>query len=171
MNQILIVTIMLALVLPADLAQTRTAVGIVGTWQLVSRIDRTSRGELVPEPELGSDPVALLIYDRAGHVAAQLMRRNRDTKPPTEPQASPMARGTNNSGASGGYDAYFGTYVLDRERRTVTHTLIAALVAADVGKRLTRQFRVTEDELDIWFSTTAADGREVTRTLKWKRVG
>jgi len=60
MNQIRIVTIMLALVLPADLAcldlphgrQTRTPVEIVGTWQLVSRIDRTSRGELVPEPEL-----------------------------------------------------------------------------------------------------------------------
>ena len=50
-----------------------------GTWQLTSRIDVTASGERRPEPSLGEDPVALLIYDRSGHFAAQFMRRDRSS--------------------------------------------------------------------------------------------
>jgi len=47
-----------------------------GTWQLLSRIDVTAAGERRPEPALGEDPLAVLIYDRSGHFAAQFMRRD-----------------------------------------------------------------------------------------------
>lgn len=53
-----------------------------GTWQLLSRIDVTATGERRPEPSLGEDPVALLIYDRGGHFAAQFMRRDRSVDVP-----------------------------------------------------------------------------------------
>ena len=49
---------------------------LIGTWALVSRIDRTAGGERRVEPSLGEDPVALLYYDRAGHFAAQFMKRD-----------------------------------------------------------------------------------------------
>jgi hypothetical protein len=77
----------------------------------------------------------------------------------------------NNSAAIGGYDAYFGTFTVDTQGDTVTHTLDGALNATDVGRRLTRHFRITGDRLEIWFATTAPDGRAVTRTLTWRRVG
>ncbi|MGA7615943.1 MAG: hypothetical protein WBX15_12270 [Thermoanaerobaculia bacterium] len=36
-------------------------------WELLSRTDRNAGCDLVPEPLLGSDQVALLMYDRSRH--------------------------------------------------------------------------------------------------------
>ena len=137
-----------------------------GTWQLQSRVDVTASGERRLEPSLGEDPVALLIYDRSGHFAAQFMRRDRSAVIPDGPGGA-----KNNSRARGGYDAYFGTYTIDDERATVTQTLLAALSVENVGHVLTRAMEVRDDTLVIRLETTAADGTEVTRTLTWQRVG
>jgi hypothetical protein len=74
-----------------------------GIWQLLSRIDVITSGDQRLEPSLGEDPLALLIYDRSGHFAAQFMRRDRSADTPDGPSAA-----KNNSRAQGGYDAYFG---------------------------------------------------------------
>lgn len=137
-----------------------------GTWQLLSRIDLTPSGERRPEPSLGEDPVALLIYDRTGHFAAQFMRRDRSVEVPDGPSG-----GRNNSRAQGGYDAYFGTYRVDDGTRTVTQTLTGALSREHVGAVLTRAMDVVGDTLVITLETGAADGTLVTRTLTWRRVG
>ena len=50
---------------------------LIGTWELISRVDRTARGERRVEPGLGEDPVALLYYDSAGRLAAQIIKRQR----------------------------------------------------------------------------------------------
>jgi hypothetical protein len=137
-----------------------------GTWQLLSRIDVTASGERHREPSLGEDPVALLIYDRSGHFAAQFMRRDRSVAVPDGPGGA-----KNNSRAQGGYDAYFGTYTIDDEKATVTQTLLAALSPENVGAVLTRAMEVQDDTLVIRLETTASDGGPVTRTLTWRRVG
>jgi len=68
-----------------------------GTWQLVSRTDVNAAGGTVPEPSLGSDPVALLIYDRSGHFSAQFMKRDRSAAADESSSA-----GANNTRARGG---------------------------------------------------------------------
>jgi|EndMetStandDraft_8_1072994.scaffolds.fasta_scaffold78759_3 hypothetical protein len=137
-----------------------------GTWQLLSRIDVAASGSRRPEPSLGEDPVALLIYDRAGNFAVQFMRRDRsgDVRDGSTGAA-------NNSRAQGGYDAYFGTYRVDDESRTVTQTLVGALSREHVGAVLTRAMDVQGDRLVITLETNAADGSMVTRTLTWRRAG
>jgi hypothetical protein len=137
-----------------------------GTWELVSRVDATASGERRVEPSLGEDPFAILIYDRAGHFAAQFMKRDRATAVADAP-----AGGSNNSRAVGGYDAYFGTYTVDDARGTVTQRLIGALSSEHVGAVLTRAMTVDGDALTIQLQTTSARGETVTRTLRWKRVG
>ena len=137
-----------------------------GTWQLLSRIDVTASGERRPEPSLGEDPHALLIYDRGGNFAAQFMRRDRSVNVPDGPSGA-----RNNSRAQGGYDAYFGTYVIDDEEGTVTQRLTAALSREHVGAVLTRAMKVEGDGLIITLDTNAADGAPVTRTLTWRRIG
>ncbi|MFN7977389.1 MAG: lipocalin-like domain-containing protein [Vicinamibacterales bacterium] len=137
-----------------------------GTWQLLSRIDTTASGERRPEPSLGEDPVALLIYDRAGHFAAQFMRRDGSVDVPDGPGGA-----KNNSQARGGYDAYFGTYTVDDDAGTVTQHLVGALSRQHVGAVLTRAMRVNGDSLVITLDTSTADGVDVTRTLTWRRVG
>ena len=120
---------------------------LVGSWVLVSREDRAADGRVVPEPNLGPDTLGVIVYDRAGNVAAQLMRRSRPTGSAVAMRPTP--RGTNNSGAADGYDAYFGTYSVDLEAHTVTHHLVGALLPGDVGKSLTRHFQVSETELRL----------------------
>jgi hypothetical protein len=137
-----------------------------GTWQLLSRVDVTASGERRPEPSLGEDPHALLIYDRCGHFAAQFMRRDRSGDVPDGPSGA-----TNNSRAQGGYDAYFGTYTIDDENGTVTQRLLGALSRENVGVVLTRAMEVRADTLVIRLDTAAADGTALTRTLTWSRVG
>jgi len=133
------------------------ATSLVGTWELLSREDVTSDGQRRVEPNLGSDPVAYLIYDTTGHFAVQFMQRDRKT-----------AGITNNSGSSHGYDAYFGRYsVVDG---TVRQELVGALSPGEVGKVVTRQFQINGAELVITLQTTSSTGEPVTRTLRWKRL-
>ena len=141
------------------------SVDLPGTWLLESRIDVTRDGERHPDPLLGEDPVALLVYDRTGHFAAQFMKRDRRESVPDAP-----AGALNNTQAQGGYDAYFGTYTVDDANGTVTQRLLGSLSARNVGMVLTRAMEVRGDTLVIRLETTAADGAAVVRTLTWKRL-
>lgn len=137
-----------------------------GTWLLESRIDVTATGERRAEPSLGEDPVALLIYDRSGHFAAQFMKRDRSAV-----VSEDVIGAMNNTRAQAGYDAYFGTYTVDDAASTVTQRLLGSLSRENVGSVLTREMHVRGEELVIRLDTSAADGTAVTRTLRWRRVG
>jgi hypothetical protein len=136
-----------------------------GTWLLESRIDITANGERSPDPLLGEDPVALLIYDRSGHFSAQFMKRDRSG-------AAPQVVGTasNNTQARGGYDAYFGTYTVDDATNVVTQQLLGSLSPANIGMVITRAMEVQGDNLVIRLGTNAFDGTPVTRTLTWRKL-
>src|SRR5262245_44344199 len=136
-----------------------------GTWRLQSRVDIAVSGLPHPDPALGSDPVALLIYDRAGNFSAQFMKRDRSTVLPNGP-----ADASNNTQARGGYDAYFGTYAVDDATGVVTQRLLGALSEANVGLVLSRKMTVRNQSLVIQLDTKAWDGTPVTRTLTWVRV-
>jgi hypothetical protein len=148
--------------------QVKLSDALPGTWLLESRIDMTAAGERLPDPMLGEDPVALLIYDRSGHFAVQFMKRDRSTSVQTR---SPAVPGKNNTQSQAGYDAYFGTYSVDDANGTVTQQLMGSLSAGNVGMLLTRSMEVRGNKLVIELSTSAADGTPVTRTLTWRRLG
>ena len=150
----------------SSLDDARLSARLPGIWRLRSRIDVAADGSTRADPALGSDPVALLIYDRAGHFSAQFMKRDREALP-----ADGAARAVNNTQAQGGYDAYFGTYHVDDVAGVVTQTLLGSLSNAHVGAVLSRAMRVEGDSLVISLETMAVDGTPVTRTLTWDRVG
>lgn len=141
-----VVALILALTLEASLL----ADSIVGTWSLVSRGDRTPDGKVVPELNLGYDALGSLIYDAQGNMSLQLMKRNRVKE--------------------NGFDAYFGTYIVDSAKGTVTHHVIGGSSAEDVGTDMTRHFEITGSQLKLWFDTESQDGTKVIRTLIWKRA-
>jgi Lipocalin-like domain len=139
---------------------------LIGTWRLLSRIDRDESGAQVEEPTLGSDPLALLFFDGAGNFAAQFMKRDRRSG-----VATPAVAGQNNTTAIGGYDAYFGTYEVDEATGDVHTRLIAALSPIHVGATLMRNMKVEDGKLVIRLTTTRPDGSPVHRTLTWERTG
>lgn len=145
------------------------ATALVGSWELYFREDRTSTGELHPDPGLGAHPAGLLIYDATGHFSAQFMKRDRSEVGSTP--NGPAKAGGNNSRSVSGYDAYFGRYSVDEATGVVTQTLDGALAEENVGMIVTRRLEVTGDELSLRLPTTALDGTPVVRTLKWRRVG
>jgi hypothetical protein len=139
---------------------------LVGTWRLISRVITLEDGTPVQDPGLGKTPAGYLIYDSSGHMAAQLMRTDR---PMAIDCGAPSPAPRENSQSVNGYDAYFGTYTIDETRHTVTHHLEGALVAADVGKNLVREFRASGDKLTIIVRTSSPKEKQI-RTLIWGRV-
>jgi len=138
---------------------------MIGTWRLISRVDRAADGTTRTDPALGSDPLGILTYTR-DRFAAQFMKRDR-----TDVAAKAAAgSGQNNTSAIGGYDAYFGTYQVGDDG-LVRHRLEAALTPANVGLEVTRTLAVECDKLTIVLETATQDGEPVTRTLTWDRIG
>lgn len=137
---------------------------MLGTWRLVSRLDRAADGALRSEPMLGSDPLAMLTYTRH-HFSAQFMKRDRSAALLNVP----CGAGHNNTSAIGGYDAYFGTYQVC-DGGLVLHRLEAALTPGNVGMEVARTLVVDGDRLTITLETTSHDHEPVTRTLTWTRI-
>ena len=84
---------------------------LIGTWRLVFI---TVDGQV--DPNRGPRPTGLIYYDANGYMAAQIM--------PDRPR--PKYAGTSPTpdeakAAITGYTAYFGTYTIDEQARTVTH--------------------------------------------------
>jgi len=140
---------------------------LVGTWEVVTRIDRAQDGTEVEEPSLGTDPVALIIFDTSGRFAAQFMKRSTVAAGET---AAPGRTAPNNSRAVNGYDAYFGTYKVDDEKALVTLTLRGALARENVGMVLAREMVVEGDQLVIRVPTATPDGTPLMRTLTCERA-
>jgi catechol 1,2-dioxygenase len=154
------------LMLPA-LLSAQAPSSLVGTWALVSRVDRDAKGQLVPEPSLGTSPTGYLIYDATGHVAAQMMASVRTGSACVVTAAADA----NNPAHINGYDAYFGRYEVDAAAGIVRHHLDGALPQADVGRTLERHFQLAGDTLTITFRPGGEIHPWPARTIVWHRVG
>jgi Lipocalin-like domain len=145
---------------------------LVGGWTLASRATIGADGKVLPDPGLSSTPNGILIYDRAGHVAAQLSRPGRTVEMLADECSDALKiKGTDDTAQTMlGYDAYFGTYVVNEKEGVVTHHLDSALFPGDIGKSIRRRFTIAGDTLTIKFDTTLRDGTPVTRTLVWTRI-
>jgi Lipocalin-like domain len=145
---------------------------LVGGWSLVSRVTTGADGRVLTDPGLSATPSGILIYDRAGHVAAQLSRPGRTIATlADECREAQKVKGTDDTSQTIlGYDAYFGTYTVDEKEDTVIHHLQSALFPGDIGKSIARRFAISGDTLTIKFNTTLRDGTPVTRKLVWTRL-
>ena len=141
---------------------------LAGTWRLVSRLDKTPDGRIVPEPNLGSDPTAILFYDLYGNMSVQLMKKNRNSLNSNLIPAKESS--LTNSSSIAGYDAYFGRYEIDSLNKIITHVIEGALVSSDVGKRLKRNFEFKDDKLFLSLETTNENAGKVTRILIWEKI-
>jgi hypothetical protein len=176
----MVATAILSALLPAPMsaanADAVTPSGVVdqlvGGWSLVSRVTTSADGKLLPDAGLSATPRGVLIYDRYGHVAAQLSRPGRTVEMlGDECREAGKVKGTNDTAQTIlGYDAYFGTYTVDTNAGIVTHHLDSALFPGDVGKDIKRQFTIFGNTLTIKFHTTLRDGTPVVRTLVWTRM-
>lgn len=138
---------------------------MVGVWWLLSREDFAADGSRRVDASLGADPLGILTYT-SERFAAQFMKRDRASG-----ALGATSQARNNTGAVGGYDAYFGVYRVDPASGEVMHRLEGALTPANVGMEFSRTLRVEGDRLVIRLDTTTLEGEAITRVLTWRRIG
>ena len=120
----------------------------------------------VQRPYWGDQPLGLLVYTPDGHVSAQVYDARRSKIGVPWDLATPEAART----AFVGLATYFGTYAIDSERSTVTHTVEGAMMPDWIGAKLVRAYRfVSPSRVEL---TVVADAQvaAVGLVLTWERV-
>ena len=120
----------------------------VGAWRLAWLEEEGADGKIHR-----SDCTGLLVYTRDGHISVQVMYRNPQADRPADPQKAANAAPVQY--AQGGYEASFGTYVIDENAHTFTYHVEGALVRTLIGKDLPRAFEFTGKQLIV--KSTRAD--------------
>jgi hypothetical protein len=87
---------------------------LVGTWKLISRAVKLEDGTAVQDQGLGGAPNGYLMYDSSGHMAVQLMRADRPLA--IDCGTSSSAGSDNSPQILSGYEAFFGTYIVDENQ-------------------------------------------------------
>ncbi|KAB1158100.1 lipocalin-like domain-containing protein [Flavobacterium luteum] len=141
------------------------ATAIRGVWWLLSREDWTNDNIKKIDPTLGAEPIGILTYALT-HFAAQFMKRDRSDD--VAPQV--YHSGKNNTSATAGYDAYFGTYEVNEQTGQVAHVLIGSITPSNIGMTVLRNLRIKKNKLIIQLETTSTEGEPIIRTLVWKRI-
>jgi hypothetical protein len=106
----------------------------VGAWRLAWLEEPGADGKVHR-----ADCTGLLVYSRDGHISVQVMYR--------KPQAA--TQGGQVQYAQGGYEASFGTYMVDERTRTFTFHVDGALVRSLVGKDLKRAYEFSGKQLMV----------------------
>ena len=113
----------------------------VGAWKLVALERPGADGQISRVACCG-----MFVFSKDGHLSVQVMERE-----------TPSQTGT--AGAEqysqGGYEASYGSYVVDERNHTFTFHVDGALVRTLIGKDLPRRYEFTGDKLIV--ESTRAD--------------
>jgi hypothetical protein len=132
---------------------------IVGTWRLVS-YETNELGGRRGKPY--GDAVGRLEYDDHGNMAGQVMRPDRAKVELGEGGAQQVRA------AYLGYIAYFGTYEVADDGKSVVHRVEGSLNPGWIGGNQVRQMRFDGDRLIL--SADVRKGEQVvTHELTWEK--
>jgi lipocalin-like protein len=137
---------------------------LVGHWRLVS-CEAVTDGRV--EHPYGQDAVGQIAYDSAGHVAVQIMRRDRKQFASGD---IGVATPDELSAAFVGYVAYFGSYSVDESAGVVTHHLDASWFPNWVGSEQRRFFALEGDRLTLTTPPIQSQGGKSVFRLVWQRL-
>jgi hypothetical protein len=137
-------------------AQGAIEAEFVGTWELRAVTMQTEDGR--ESPVWGEHPIGRLVYDSQGHMFALLMPAERNQ---ADGRTIPDALLREAAG-------YYGSYVVDKLRRVVTHRVIAS-VRTNESKAIERAYSLDGDHLTLTARATR-DGVPVAYVLTWERL-
>ena len=137
---------------------------LVGTWRLLDVVAVREDGTTVTS-KWGPHPRGYIVYDRSGHMAAQI---SGDPRPKFGVRDNPTAE--EGRAAYKSYLAYAGTYSFDPTRSVVTHQIEMSLDPSDVGKDLQREARLEGNHVVLLAQPYTLGGEQVRNRLTWERV-
>jgi hypothetical protein len=138
-------------------------VNLVGTWKLLSAIDRTPKVNTVYP--FGENPFGRLMYDNNGNMSVFIMRTGR-------------SKFASDDGMSGTTQekkeafeesrAYCGTYEIDEDKGTVIHHIEGATFPNWEGTDQLRFFKLSGNQLTLNTPTLSIRGKELIVSLIWE---
>ena len=108
---------------------------LVGAWKLVELDQPGPDGKLHVVDSSG-----MFVFTRDGHLSVQVMAR--------EPKEQAMPAGAEQY-STGGYEASYGSYVVNESAQTFTFHVEGALVRNLVGKDLPRAYQLSGNRLIV----------------------
>ena len=132
---------------------------LIGSWRLVSYETTDASGR---KGRPYGEAVGRISYDANGNMTGQVMRPDRAEVGTGEGHLQ-QARA-----AYLGYIAYFGTYEIASDGRSVVHHVQGSLNPAWVGGDQVRQMRFEGERL-ILSTATRKNGMTLTHELTWER--
>lgn len=140
------------------------AARFVGTWRLVSIEEPRPNGEITTST--GRYPVGLLIYDGTGHMAVQIVFRER----PNFSSGGRQGTLEEIKAAFEGYAAYFGRYEVDGKDATVTHHVEGSPVPNNIGTVVKRAFEFSGNRLILTPPRSRLTSQQGETRLIWELV-
>ncbi len=137
---------------------------LVGSWKLISFHIQDSSGQKAYP--FGKNARGRLIYEPDGRMAVQLMDPNRPCFKSGDPLVTSEAEVR---AAFGGYTAYYGTYSVNPEERTIVHHIEACILPNWVGTDQLRHFESNGRYLTLK-GTLLLGGAQGTVSLVWERL-
>jgi hypothetical protein len=143
--------------------------GLTGAWRLVSVDTVRPTGEVI-HPFYGEHPQGLIVYDRSGWMAVQIV----SDPPPSVPKGASRdefrnAPAAEKAIAADGYYAYFGPFTVDERASTVTHHLRESLYPGERGVDFVRHYTIAGDLLTL-VAKVHEMGEDHERRLVWRRL-
>ncbi len=136
----------------------------VGTWRLVSAVQRLADGTTRSNPIYGRGGVGYLIYTAEGRVSAMVMDPDRPRwKSPAAPTEQELRS------AHRGLTAYCGTYEVDAEQGIVTHRVEIDKVPNNIGALHKRLFTFSGNRLILRPAPPLPEG-VVEYLITWERI-
>ena len=146
-------------------------VQVVGAWELVTVEEKDDNGKWFQSTgRYGNDPIGYITYSADGRMAVQICNLHRPILGAEGPEESSWVDRVNVANedelrqALLGYTAYFGTYNIDTNDRSVTHNRLGHWIPNSVGSSVKRFYGFEDDLLIL----TPAESEN--RRLIWKRV-
>jgi hypothetical protein len=143
------------------IVETEAQESFVGTWTLDSIEGKDESGTWAAlQDRFGTDPVGYIMYDAGGHMSVQIMSRDRrpftskDRRDVTQEEAKDALLG---------FTAYFGTFSVDPEEKSITHHRIGHIVPNQATEEAKRFFHFDGNRL-----TLTLPGQDVR--LAWNRL-
>jgi hypothetical protein len=149
------------------LAKTQTSASpfapFVGTWRLVSSVQRMADGTVKPYG-FGPRAAGMLMYDAAGSMCVQVMNPDRPQwKDPDHPTGDEVKT------AFDGFGGYCGHFTVDTEKHTLTHIPEVSFDPNIAAKPSPRSYSFDGDRL-IYEGTDSSEGSESHWTMTWERA-
>lgn len=160
---------LLLLSIPATIAGDSAAElqkRFIGSWKLIS-IDGTA---LPNQQPISGKPFGVIMYDKTGHMAVQIVRGDR----PLFANGAAAATDKERAQAYSTYAAYYGTYTFEPENHIVIHHLEGSLNPGQIGQDNIRYFELKGNRLTLSVANDGKGGRfpftETTRHLTWEKI-